>query len=289
MSEGSLYDRELAALAIKQARGDLIEAIFLLRAYRTTLPRFGAREPVDTGAHGDPPAHLGDLQGSARRPGARPDLRLHPSPARSARWPRRRARSRRAGARDAGRRDAMPRVTDLLGRRRPDRARRRAEPATPVGDLTREPLAFPAEPRPAAAERWRAATKASCWRSAIRRSAAIGRNASVRRRNPPRRGRGRIRSPKSSASPSRSARITRHRVPDGQPVQGLAPTQPPQLHARLRPRLRPLRAQGDGDGAGRPRAARARTRRGRSRRRRRTRSSCSPTPTTCRRPASSST
>ena len=50
MSEGSLYDRELAALAIKQARGDLIEAIFLLRAYRTTLPRFGASEPLETGA-----------------------------------------------------------------------------------------------------------------------------------------------------------------------------------------------------------------------------------------------
>lgn len=49
MSEGSLYDRELAALAIKQARGDLIEAIFLVRAYRTTLPRFGYSEPVDTG------------------------------------------------------------------------------------------------------------------------------------------------------------------------------------------------------------------------------------------------
>jgi alpha-D-ribose 1-methylphosphonate 5-triphosphate synthase subunit PhnI len=48
MCEGSLYDRELAALAIKQARGDLIEAIFLLRAYRTTLPRFGASEPIDT-------------------------------------------------------------------------------------------------------------------------------------------------------------------------------------------------------------------------------------------------
>ena len=41
-SEGSLYDRELAALAIKQARGDLIEAIFLVRAFRATLPRFGA-------------------------------------------------------------------------------------------------------------------------------------------------------------------------------------------------------------------------------------------------------
>src|ERR1700758_658781 len=49
MSEGSLYDRELAALAIKQARGDLIEAIFLLRAFRATLPRFGASEPLDSG------------------------------------------------------------------------------------------------------------------------------------------------------------------------------------------------------------------------------------------------
>src|SRR5215471_5311095 len=50
MNEGSLYDRELAALAIKQARGDLIEAIFLLRAFRATLPRFGATEPLDTAA-----------------------------------------------------------------------------------------------------------------------------------------------------------------------------------------------------------------------------------------------
>ncbi len=49
MAEGSLYDRELAALAVKQARGDLLEAIFLLRAYRTTLPRFGAAQPLDTG------------------------------------------------------------------------------------------------------------------------------------------------------------------------------------------------------------------------------------------------
>lgn len=48
MAEGSLYDRELAALAIKQARGDMIEAIFLARAYRTTLPRFGYTRPIDT-------------------------------------------------------------------------------------------------------------------------------------------------------------------------------------------------------------------------------------------------
>ena len=50
MAEGSLYDPDLAALAIKQARGDLIEAIFLVRAYRTTLPRLGYSEPIDTGA-----------------------------------------------------------------------------------------------------------------------------------------------------------------------------------------------------------------------------------------------
>ena len=49
MAEGSLYDPDLAALAIKQSRGDLIEAIFLIRAYRTTLPRFGASRPMDTG------------------------------------------------------------------------------------------------------------------------------------------------------------------------------------------------------------------------------------------------
>ncbi|MDO6729935.1 carbon-phosphorus lyase complex subunit PhnI [Marinovum sp. 2_MG-2023] len=49
MGEGSLYDPDLAALALKQARGDLIEAVFLIRAYRTTLPRFGASLPVDTG------------------------------------------------------------------------------------------------------------------------------------------------------------------------------------------------------------------------------------------------
>jgi alpha-D-ribose 1-methylphosphonate 5-triphosphate synthase subunit PhnI len=48
MAEGSLYDPDLAALAIKQARGDLIEAVFLIRAYRTTLPRFGASVPVET-------------------------------------------------------------------------------------------------------------------------------------------------------------------------------------------------------------------------------------------------
>jgi alpha-D-ribose 1-methylphosphonate 5-triphosphate synthase subunit PhnI len=48
MTEGSLYDPDLASLAIKQAAGDLVEAIFLLRAYRNTLPRLGYTLPLDT-------------------------------------------------------------------------------------------------------------------------------------------------------------------------------------------------------------------------------------------------
>jgi len=48
MTEGSVYDPELAALALKQASGDVVEAIFLLRAYRATLPRLGTSVPLDT-------------------------------------------------------------------------------------------------------------------------------------------------------------------------------------------------------------------------------------------------
>lgn len=48
MMEGSVYDRRLAALALKQAQGDAFEAIFLLRAFRTTLPRFAVSEPIET-------------------------------------------------------------------------------------------------------------------------------------------------------------------------------------------------------------------------------------------------
>jgi alpha-D-ribose 1-methylphosphonate 5-triphosphate synthase subunit PhnI len=47
MAEGGLVDPELAALAIKQAEGDLIEAAFLLRAYRSTLPRLGYSHAVN--------------------------------------------------------------------------------------------------------------------------------------------------------------------------------------------------------------------------------------------------
>ncbi len=50
MAEGSLRDPALGALAIKQAQGDLVEAAFLLRAYRTTLPRLAVSLPLDTAA-----------------------------------------------------------------------------------------------------------------------------------------------------------------------------------------------------------------------------------------------
>lgn len=39
MSESSLYDEKLASIAIKQAKGSSEEAVFLLRAYRSTLSR----------------------------------------------------------------------------------------------------------------------------------------------------------------------------------------------------------------------------------------------------------
>lgn len=46
MHEGALYAPLLAALAVKQAEGDSVEAGFLLRAYRTTLPRVMASLPI---------------------------------------------------------------------------------------------------------------------------------------------------------------------------------------------------------------------------------------------------
>ncbi len=48
MTEGGIADRELAALALKQASGDNVEAIFLLRAYRTTLAKLAVSEPLNT-------------------------------------------------------------------------------------------------------------------------------------------------------------------------------------------------------------------------------------------------
>src|SRR5271169_3287781 len=45
MGEGSLYAPDLAALAIKQSSGDMLESSFILRAYRTTQARLGFTVP----------------------------------------------------------------------------------------------------------------------------------------------------------------------------------------------------------------------------------------------------
>lgn len=150
MSEGSLYDRRLAALALKQARGDAIEAIFLVRAYRTTLPRFGSSTPLETSAmhvlrrisatYKDLPGGqvLGPTFDYTHRlldftleradgPDAVPTDPVAEAPA------------------DAG---PMPHVLELLGGEgliEPAAgAADGAGPETP-GDLTRDPLSFPAE------------------------------------------------------------------------------------------------------------------------------------------------
>ncbi|TIT18112.1 MAG: carbon-phosphorus lyase complex subunit PhnI [Mesorhizobium sp.] len=140
MSEGSLYDRELAALAIVQARGDMIEAIFLVRAYRTTLPRFGYTRAIDTGTmlverrvsatYKDLPGgqllgptfdythRLLDPELAAGGDVAEPEQR-------------------------AGEAEAMPRVSAILAREgliEPDGDM--PEDHVP-GDITREPLEFP--------------------------------------------------------------------------------------------------------------------------------------------------
>jgi alpha-D-ribose 1-methylphosphonate 5-triphosphate synthase subunit PhnI len=142
MSEGSLYDRELSALAVKQARGDMIEAIFLVRAFRATLPRFGATEPVDTGTmqvRRRISSTFKDIPGGQIL-GPTFDYThrlLDPLLAEGA-IPEQPASSEASTA-------PTPRVTDILGRDGLIEPSPQAASDRPVGDLTREPLGFPAE------------------------------------------------------------------------------------------------------------------------------------------------
>ena len=249
MTEGSLYDRELAALAIKQARGDLIEAIFLVRAFRATLPRFGATEPVDTGAmqvrrrisstFKDIPG--GQILGPTFDYTHRlldPQLAEGFAPE---------APATGGGVRrgDAARhRHSRP--------RRPDRAVAAvADADAPVGDLTREPLSFPGRPRSAPAKSGARRRRLSAG-ARLFDAARLWPQPSLRRRNPLRRGRGRIHG--RGCRLCRAARLDRaDRMPDGQPVQGLG-DRSAVLHARLWPGLRAERAQDHVDGAGRSHA-----------------------------------
>lgn len=47
ISEGGLYDPDLAALALKQSAGDTLEAAFYLRAFRSTRARLGVTDAHD--------------------------------------------------------------------------------------------------------------------------------------------------------------------------------------------------------------------------------------------------
>ncbi|WP_206995556.1 carbon-phosphorus lyase complex subunit PhnI [Trinickia mobilis] len=154
MTEGSVYDEELAALAIKQAAGDLVEAIFLLRAYRTTLPRFGFTEPLDT------EAMLAERRISATFKDVPGGQLLGPTydytqrlldfallaegdDAAASQEPfslRDKRASHSAGAKP----EPMPRVVSLLDQEGLIEQERASEHAAEPGDLSREPLAFPA-------------------------------------------------------------------------------------------------------------------------------------------------
>ena len=142
MSEGSLYDRELAALAIKQARGDMIEAIFLVRAFRATLPRFGATEPVDAGTmrvRRRVSSTFKDIPGGQiLGPTFDYTHRLLDEQLANGFVPDPPAMSESSSA-------ATPRVTDILGLDGLIEPSPPAEADKPVGDLTREPLRFPAD------------------------------------------------------------------------------------------------------------------------------------------------
>lgn len=137
MTEGSLYDPELAARAILQAQGDALEAVTLIRSYRTTLPRFGYTLPVDTA--GLPPqrrisATFKDLPGGQQL-GATFDYTHRLFTDRDTGGPP------TAGVVEE---TAMPRVTDLLGASaliEPDHEQGAGDPEP--ADLTRAPTIFP--------------------------------------------------------------------------------------------------------------------------------------------------
>jgi alpha-D-ribose 1-methylphosphonate 5-triphosphate synthase subunit PhnI len=148
MTEGSVYDRGLAALAIKQARGDLIEAIFLLRAYRTTLPRLAAGEPVDTGAMAvrrRVSATFKDLPGGQVL-GPTFDYTHRLLDFGLADGAADGGGPGHAPPREGPDGDAapMPKVLDLLDRDGLIEREAEAGPDAPVGDVTRQSLSYPA-------------------------------------------------------------------------------------------------------------------------------------------------
>lgn len=144
MAEGSLYDPDLAAKALLQAQGDVLEAVTLLRSYRTTLPRFGVTLAIDIANL--PPerrvsATFKDIPGGQQL-GATFDythrLLADDLDVASGRAPEE--------ASDAGDDERMPRITDLLGIDaliEPDRPEGEEWTDPDPADLTREPTIHP--------------------------------------------------------------------------------------------------------------------------------------------------
>jgi len=145
MTEGSVYDEELAALAIKQAAGDLVEAIFLLRAYRTTLPRFGYTVPLDTEAmltERRISAAFKDIPGGQMLGGTYDyTQRLLDFSLLAEGGPR--AVNTSTANHSAAQQEAMPRVLALLDKEGLIEQEKQHADAHEPGDLSREPLMFP--------------------------------------------------------------------------------------------------------------------------------------------------
>ncbi len=144
MTEGSLYDRELASLAVKQARGDAIEAVFLVRAYRTTLPRLGYSEPIDTArmrVRRRISATYKDLPGGQIL-GPTFDYTHRLLDFELAESQKRKSDAVQAEQPVA---DHLPRVIDVLNREGLIETPGEIADDAPVGDITREPPQFPAE------------------------------------------------------------------------------------------------------------------------------------------------
>lgn len=149
MAEGALYDVKAAARAIKQAQGDIVEAVFLVRAFKSTLKRFGNSKPVNTeemkalsrisGAFKDIPG--GQILGPTYDYTHRliefedePNLAQGPGEVQE--------KTVRSVSEDG---EPLPRVTDMLikqGLMQPGPAELIGEK---TGDLTRQPLKIPAK------------------------------------------------------------------------------------------------------------------------------------------------
>ncbi|WP_298722820.1 carbon-phosphorus lyase complex subunit PhnI [uncultured Ferrovibrio sp.] len=142
MTEGSVYDPDLAALALKQARGDQVEAIFLLRAYRTTLPRFAVSKPIDTAR----------MQVSRRISSCFKDMPGGQLLGPTFDYTHRlldfsllaKGEAPQAEGNGGSVADALPQVVDLLNAEGLIEQEKPDPDDAPVGDLTREPLLLPA-------------------------------------------------------------------------------------------------------------------------------------------------